>query len=268
ALKTNLFYNSEEILWRLKPTLNQIIDIADTTSQFYQSIKADLDLGDKSSSIYQTFQEIETHIDKKFNTLPKSLKKTLTALAKKTEFKVQKAELQVKHFQTEVESWFDKSMERAGGVYKRNAKGVAFLIGFAIAFLANADTLHIISRLSKDSALRNTIAQNAGQVISNNPKETKDLTSLKKQTEKVLKEIPFPIGWESDNLEQQINWRWDSQKSFPFQKIGKMLSGWIISGAAISMGASFWFEILGKLINVRNTGSRPKSQNQTEEKEG
>ncbi len=265
ALKTNLFYNSEEILWRLKPTLNQMIDIADTTSQFYQSIKADL--GDKNSPIYQTFQEIENHVEAKFKKLPSSLRDTLTALAKKTELKVNKAELQMKHFQTEVESWFDKSMDRAGGVYKRNAKGVAFMIGFAIAFLANADTLHIISRLSKDSALRNTIAQNAGQVISNNPKETKDFKSLKKQTEEVLKEIPFPMGWESDNLEQQINWRWDSKKTFPFHKIWKMMTGWIISGSAISMGASFWFEILGKLINVRNTGSRPKSKSQTEDTE-
>lgn len=264
ALRNNIFYNQAEILWRLKPTLNQMIDMGDSTSQFYQSIKADL--GDPNSPIYQTFHEIEQHIENKFKKLPSSLRDTLTALAKKTELKVNKAELQIKHFQSEVESWFDKSMERAGGVYKRNAKGVAFLIGFAIAFLANADTLHIISRLSKDSALRNTIAQNAGQFIDNNPqKSATETKGVLAKTEKVLKEIPFPMGWESDNLQQQINWRWESQKPFPFQKIWKMIAGWMISGAAISMGSSFWFDILGKLINVRNTGSKPKSKSQTEE---
>jgi hypothetical protein len=30
--------------------------------------------------------------------------------------------------------------------------------------------------------------------------------------------------------------------------------GWLMTGVAVAMGAPFWFDILGKLINVRNTG--------------
>jgi hypothetical protein len=39
---------------------------------------------------------------------------------------------------------------------------------------------------------------------------------------------------------------------------GKVGLGWWISAIAISMGAPFWFDLLGKVINVRNTG-RPSS---------
>jgi hypothetical protein len=39
----------------------------------------------------------------------------------------------------------------------------------------------------------------------------------------------------------------------------RMLSGWLISGVAIAMGAPFWFDLLSKLMNVRNSGSKPPS---------
>lgn len=38
----------------------------------------------------------------------------------------------------------------------------------------------------------------------------------------------------------------------------KMLLGWMLSGIAIAMGAPFWFDLLSKIVNVRNTGSKPK----------
>ena len=57
-------------------------------------------------------------------------------------------------------------MDRASGVYRRNAKGVAFLIGFIVAAIANADTLHIVSRLSNDDALQKAIVDSASQRVT------------------------------------------------------------------------------------------------------
>lgn len=39
----------------------------------------------------------------------------------------------------------------------------------------------------------------------------------------------------------------------------KMLIGWVFSGVAIAMGAPFWFDLLSKVVNVRNTGNKPKA---------
>ena len=36
-----------------------------------------------------------------------------------------------------------------------------------------------------------------------------------------------------------------------------MILGWSLSGLAIAMGAPFWFDVLGKVVNVRNTGPKP-----------
>jgi hypothetical protein len=39
----------------------------------------------------------------------------------------------------------------------------------------------------------------------------------------------------------------------------QMIAGWFVSGFAISMGAPFWFDLLGKIMNVRNSGNKPKT---------
>ena len=36
----------------------------------------------------------------------------------------------------------------------------------------------------------------------------------------------------------------------------KFLIGWVLTGIAISMGASFWFDLLSRLVKVRNTGKQ------------
>jgi hypothetical protein len=61
----------------------------------------------------------------------------------------------LQQFQLEIETWFDPSMQRDSGVDQRNSRGVAILLG-AIA-VANADTINIINRLSKDSMRRSTV---------------------------------------------------------------------------------------------------------------
>jgi hypothetical protein len=43
--------------------------------------------------------------------------------------------------------------------------------------------------------------------------------------------------------------------------VGKKVLGWLISALAISMGAAFWFDVLGKFINVRNAGKKPQATN-------
>lgn len=38
-----------------------------------------------------------------------------------------------------------------------------------------------------------------------------------------------------------------------------ILLGWLVTGVAIAMGAPFWFDLMSKLMNVRNTGTKPAS---------
>lgn len=183
--------------------------------------------------------------------MPESLKKSLSDLAARSQARVEDLEKQLNQFQKDAEDWFDSSMERANGVYKRNAKLIAFLIGLTIAIVGNVDTLHVVDRISKDQALQRSLNRAADNIVAGNKKlDDKTIAEINAAAEK----ISLPVGWgESVTVEQQRR----SIKWIPSYVVTPV--GWIISAIAISMGSSFWFDLLGKVINVKNVGKVPDS---------
>jgi hypothetical protein len=173
--------------------------------------------------------------------LPDNLKRDLAALA----LRVQTTN--INHFKEEVAKWFDRSMERTSGVYKRDIKKWTILIGFLIALLANADTVHIVSRLSKESAMSNVISQQVAERVRNCP----DPNCIAREVDNDLTKLSLPIGW---YLPLEVN----SNPIIMFWNAIVKAIGWLLTGLAISMGASFWFDILNKFINVRYAGRPPK----------
>ena len=73
---------------------------------------------------------------------------------------------------------------------------------------------------------------------------------------------PSPLGWNESIRQQQIPPEQSVQIPGLNREIGnpllylKRLLGWLISGIAISMGASFWYDLLRKVIDVKNTGDK------------
>lgn len=184
--------------------------------------------------------------------LPEQLKDSLIALSEQAQLKTEGLEASVRQMQREVADWFDKSMTRASGVYKRNAKGVALLIGFLIAISVNADTLYILDRLSEDSTLRSSLTLAADQLTPTPQTAATDLQVVKDAMDGVLDQLPLPIGWNTIIVEQQMT----GQGIMPLLR---RAIGWLITGVALSMGASFWYDTLSKVMNVRNTGGTGKS---------
>ncbi|MEM9447895.1 MAG: hypothetical protein AAGA75_05105 [Cyanobacteria bacterium P01_E01_bin.6] len=195
--------------------------------------------------------------------LPQQLQRNLKSLSHKAQHKAQSLTDGVNYLEDEVSAWFDRAMERSSGVYKRNAKGIAVILGFLIAVAANADTTYIVDRLSKDTVLRETITQAANQIAAqpmttaaqseDGEMQTESIDAIRDAVNDSLETLPLPIGWNSvildDQLAQSSNWR------FP---ILRRLIGWLITGVAISMGASFWYGILNKVFDIKNTGGTSK----------
>lgn len=273
SLNDDLFSDEDGLIRRLEPSLNQIIGVRSTIKQIYQESKQTID--NEDSEIYKTYKQIQQEMEDGIQNLPEPLTKSLFALATRAQIKAKGVEQELNQFKQEIEVWFDRSMDRATGVYKRNAKGVAFLIGFVLACLANADTFHIVNRLSTDSIVRAAITQKAGQIettsCSNLPNKEQQnsqptrtspsdqLNCISTAVNNSLQNVSLPIGWSSANLEQQRNEDFYIQQGNHklFFRGFKSFLGWIVSGLAIVMGAPFWFELLGKVINVRNTGPKP-----------
>ena len=62
-----------------------------------------------------------------------------------------------------VATWFDQTMDRLSGVYKRKLKIISFIVGFLLAIAVNADTITVANALWHDNVLRDQIVQIASR---------------------------------------------------------------------------------------------------------
>ena len=215
-----------------------------------------------NSESYKRIKQVYGDFDQKFidfvnndlpDYVPNNLMTSLGMIAQRSRIKIDDLTEEINQFKNEIETWFDRSMDRASGVYKRNAKATAILIGISVAILTNTDTFHLVKRLSRDSVIRSTIAQSASQ-------ETDYITNseTRRKIENLLGNASVPIGWQNINQQFELLDTKDPNRVYIRIWQGfKLICGWILSGLAIAMGAPFWFDILNKVINVRNAGPKP-----------
>lgn len=254
SLKRDIFSENERkvIIAGMKPSLTEVVKALDKDSAIYVKI---LDVINEEDGV--TAQQIKQVIE----SIPKSLIQSIYTLANRAQARVEIAETDINQLRKEIELWFDRSMERTSGVYKRNAKGVAILLGFVIALTANADTFQIASSLSKDSVLRSAVTSYAQRTVSKCPKESLE-DCIVNELNPALTNISLPIGWNFKQLQRDRKSRFFTVTDA--LAVLKKILGWFLTGLAVSMGANFWFDLLGKVINVRNAGPKPASS--TEER--
>jgi hypothetical protein len=89
--------------------------------------------------------------------VPPELKAALLALMDNAGTNLNKA-------QANLEQWFDDSMDRVSGVYKRKSQVFIVIIAVLVTLLANADTLQIANSLSHDKAVRDSLVAAAPQL--------------------------------------------------------------------------------------------------------
>src|SRR5207302_10454108 len=94
-------------------------------------------------------------------------------------------------FKAKAEDWFNESMERVSGWYKRYTKLALLVIGIILAVSMNADTVNVGNTLWHDQQLREAVADEA-TTFSNQSQRT----TAQAQTElKTLEELGLPLGW-------------------------------------------------------------------------
>jgi len=181
--------------------------------------------------------------------LPDNLtKEALSSLAASTQ-------TELSDFEQKVEAWYNASMDRAAGWYKRNAQRFLLVIALAVAVALNVDTLHIALTLWNNPVAREATVDLAQSYAKNTPPPgSPDAEKSLKQQATTLadlgKNIPIPFGWAGEKGGDALYW---------FEKV----IGWIITMLALSLGAPFWFDVLNKFMVVRST-IKPQEKSQPE----
>jgi hypothetical protein len=154
-----------------------------------------------------------------------------------------------------LETAFDEAMERVGGWYKRRVQLILFGIALVLVCAINADSFAIGQRLLKDDALRTAVVAQANATV--NDKRAKCATAETGKTAPTaaqiaakcldqVKELGLPLGW--SKATSPGGW------GIPGKALGLLLTTF-----AILLGAPFWFDLLGKVSQLRGAGATPKT---------
>jgi methyl-accepting chemotaxis protein len=191
-------------------------------------------------------------------------------------------------FRDSVERWFDDSMDRVSGAYKRFATNFLLIFGLVVAMAGNIDTIALVHALWTQPALRAAASQSAAAFYQSTSEAAQATaaaasdtatgasasaadakavatsaaaTALAKSTEdskralKQLTDLALPIGWSAGTWSSM--WDWKSPQ-WHWYSIFAQFFGWLITASAVSLGAPFWFDLLGDALKLRAAGPKPE----------
>jgi hypothetical protein len=177
-----------------------------------------------------------------------------------------------KEFDKQIQRWFENSMERVSGWYKRRAQWWSLALAFALTLAFNADSLRIAQKLWTDPVLRASVVEAAAERARmeppaeslpmveysdpDNPDQGKPVAIKNPLTETEQAVMSQLVGWNAQSL----------PKKRPLQWWLSWILGLMVTGLAVSMGAPFWFDLLNKFMNARNAGRPPEEKAQQEAK--
>jgi len=169
--------------------------------------------------------------------------------------------------QAKIEDWYNDAMARVSGWYKRNTLVWIWALAAVVTLALNADTFTIFRVLWTNQGVRSAVVESAkARAQAPRPEELvplveyseqdkpKEAASVNPQSHAVLTDS------ERAELNQLTSWKTDIgkwQKMDTGPLVGDILLhllGWLFTIAAVSLGAPFWFDMLNKFMNVRNSG--------------
>lgn len=222
----------------------------------------------------KTMQDVEAAI----NSLPQSrIRDALMAHTIAADGKLDR-------LRSDIARWFDESMDRVSGVYKRKLKVIALIVGVLVALAFNADSIRVYKLLWHDSSLRATAVARASDLVdptSSVPQRTTSIRSPRSAPDPALAVDPaanaphpsgdlltvtqlnniedslrpLPIGWTASEWNTPENAA--SNRSIGWQVLSK-IAGLLVTVLAISLGAPFWFDVLSRVTNIRGSGAKPQ----------
>lgn len=160
-------------------------------------------------------------------------------------------------FKKSVETWFEASMERAGGWYKRQTQRIILALGLVIAIGFNIDAMRIATTVASAPPAMQTDALDEARRLVEQTNTQANLDTLTR--------LQIPFGWTKDYRVAGDAGPWTSAWLTAWIVA---LAGWAMTALAASLGSQFWFGILVRFVNIRSAGNRPEETDAAKAKTG
>lgn len=169
--------------------------------------------------------------------------------------------------QANIEQWFDDTMARASGWFQRRIGKFLIWTGLILVVTVNADTIQIVRTLYLTPSLRQSVVALAEEKIAKEEgtpaisKSSKPAEPQQIVEENIVALGPL-IGWSDHDMRRLIP-SWVGTDPIETDPIAvglawiQKLLGLTVSVIAVSLGAPFWFDLLGKLVSLRTSIREP-----------
>ena len=181
-------------------------------------------------------------------------------------------------FRCHLENWYNDSMDRASGWYKKYTQNFLLAIGLILAILFNVDSITVGKKLWFDKDARSGLISAAGSYVDKHTEAPKvpsqpgqstltrqELADQMKTTVQAFNDVSetylLPVGWHYSLAEYRYHVTHPDE--WQLIHILQQIAGWIITALALSLGAPFWFDLLNKFMVVRST-VKPQEKSRTE----
>lgn len=145
----------------------------------------------------------------------------------------------------DLERWFDDSMLAASAWYRRRMQLISLVLGVVVAAAVNADTIQVADSLWH-SADRRAAVQRSLQAASST--EPADLDRVAERVGDV-RSLQLPLGWTNAGGDPR---NLPEGAAIPLKAIGLLFTGF-----ALSLGAPFWFDLMGRGTALKASARAP-----------
>jgi hypothetical protein len=129
--------------------------------------------------------------------------------------------------------------------------------------ITKQDSIFTAKFLKNDSTFKKFIGANYSNLITNDTiKITNELTKIQyqeavaKYLESKIQGLGLKMGYAGSGFRENVKLAY----KMICDKPANTILGWLLTMAALSFGAPFWFDLLVKLVNVRNVMKKPESK--------
>jgi hypothetical protein len=165
-------------------------------------------------------------------------------------------------FRLSLEHWYDDTMDRVSGWYKRYVQRIILGISIVLAVCLNVDSVNIAQVLWRLPTERVAVATAAARQAGSG----EDAGQNADQVVRSISALKLPLGWTPPHITtvSPAGVRSAVVSTDP-QHVPLGLASWLIklfglllTVLALSLGAPFWFDALTRLASLRQSGPKPQ----------
>jgi len=198
---------------------------------------------------------------------------TYAAIIKNTSSAIPNLKSDIDLFREKLENWYDTNGDRlTGAMKKKYSVPWTAVIGLIITISINADSISLATYLynNKDAreSLSKTALAKAGDTVWVNKVKVLAAQTNDSVTAKDLQKHVEDVQNAYAIVNSSVPLSWNNVCLHDFKDVVSKIMGLLATFLAIMLGAPFWFDLLGKISNLRSTGPKPSTSAADDKKQG